>query len=294
MKHHLQRNLGYLLIGIGLLLLAGGIYGLTQPDEFRASARLVIPQNTPPDFDVLIKNTYGLRTEQDFTTYTISTIQSDSVLSNVVRELKLDSEQHIQQAKAIAALRKRLEIRQIPNTRLSNTRLFELTLTERTPAQAAKCANAIAIAYKAGVTNRHRALVQWGIRELKNQRELQQQKVSELETELTQLRETLKLPTPEPPQEELKTDFPAYYEVKKRIDAEKDIVRLIARKISIEEIDLQSPSSFPQIEIVETAVPPTSPVRRKNLLGIILLAAGLACCLWGLTVTRDAKLTAKT
>jgi uncharacterized protein involved in exopolysaccharide biosynthesis len=232
----------------------------------------------------------GQRTEQDFASYTTSSIQSDSVLSNVVRELKLDSEQHIQPAKAIAALRKRLEIHQIPNTQLSNTRLFELTLTERTPAQAAKCANAIAIAYKAGVLNRHQALVQGGIRELKHQLESQQQKVSKLETELSQLRETLKLPSPEPA--EVEVNYPEYRQAKNILNDEKRIVGLLARKISIEEIDLQSPSSFSQIEIVETAVPPTSPVRRKSLLGIILLVAGLGCCLWGLMATRDAKLTA--
>ncbi len=284
MKHHLQRNLGYLLIGIGLLLAACGIYGLTQPDEFRATVRLAIPQKTPPDFDALIKNTYGLRSEQDFNTYTTATIQSDGVMSNVVWELKLDSEQHIQPAKAIAALRKRLEIRQIPNTQL-----FEITLTERTPAQAAKCANAIAIAYKAWVLNRHQALVQGGIRELKHQLELQQQKVSKLETELSQLRETLKLPSPEPAEAELEVNYPEYRQAKNILNDEKRIERLVARKISIEEIDLQSPSSFPQIVIVETAVPPTSPVRRKNLLSIVLLVAGLGCCRWGLTVMRDAK-----
>lgn len=286
MKHHLQRNLGVLLIGIGLLLVTFGIYGLTQPDEFRASARIIIvPEDTAGLF---------FRHECEFEARD-EALKSDNLLSNVVWMLNLDSEQTNltdttqagKMSKAIVALRKGLEIRQIPNTQL-----FEITLTERTPTQAAKCANAIVMAYKVEVFNKQRALVQEGIRELKHQLELQQQKVSKLETQLSQLRETLKPPSPEPAEAELEVNYPAYRHAKNNFKDEKDVMGLLARKISIEETDLQSPRGFPQIEIIETAVPPTSPVRRKKSLGTILLVAGLGCCLWGRTVTRDAKLTA--
>lgn len=282
MKNHLQRNLGFLLIGIGALLLAIGLYGLTQLDEFQARARIIVPDDISPYLVYLHPSGP-------------EAIKSDTLLSNVVWELKLDSDQtspkdatqDIKMTKAIVALQKCLDFHPV-----SNTRLFDVTVTEKTPQRAAACVNAIVAAYKVWVFNSRLSDEQSRFLELKNGLKSQEQKVSQIETELDRLKEVFKLPSSEPPKEELETSFPAYYEVKKRLNHEKDIMGLLTRKIASEEAELQSLRSSPQIEIVETAIPPTAPVRRKNLLGIVLLFAGLGGCLWGLSVARDAKLFA--
>lgn len=289
MKNHLQRNLGFLLIGIGLLLITLGGYGLLSPDDYIAKTRLAISFDRPAIDDLNVPS------GENPGTFAIAGIRSDIVLSNVVWELKLAGEQtgpasatqDRQTAKAMVALRKRLEVHPVPNTLL-----VDISVTDKIPAQAAQCANTLVIAYKNWVFNRQQSLVKAGIQELKHQRTLQEQKTAAIAADLNQLKESLNLPSPEPPKAELRTNYPALYQAKQKLEDENDVLKLLTRKIAIEESDLQSPGNSSLVEIVETAVPPTSPVRRKKLLGTILLVAGLGCCLWGRTVTRDATLTA--
>lgn len=280
MKDQLHRYPGLILIVIGLLLLGCGIYGLTQPDEFRASARIFIPEEIPPNFVYLHPSGP-------------EAIKSDTLLSNVVWELQLasdptspeDTTQDIKTTKAIVALQKRLDFNPV-----QNTRLFDVKVTENTPKRAATCANAVALAYKAWVSNSRLALVQSVFQDLRDELKAQEQRASKLETELHSLRESLKLPSLDPPESDLEASYPAYFLTKKKLIEENDILKFISFKIAKEETELESLRNSPQIEIVETAIPPTSPLRRKNLLGLALIGVGLSCCLWGVLITRDAKL----
>ncbi|MGC3961601.1 MAG: hypothetical protein QM813_27860 [Verrucomicrobiota bacterium] len=275
MKNRLQRNLGFLLLGSGALLLAFGIYGLTQPDEFRASAKICLP---------------GLRESEAFdldSAYVTEAIQSQGVLSNAIITIHLVSGQETDFARAtpqaIAALRDRIKVRQV-----QNTVIFEIGVVAKSPTQAAHCANALVASYQHWWLEKAAALSKATIKELEESLKLQEQKVQAAEIALSREKAALHFPTLEPSVHDLTTNFPTIYEAKRLLDDEKDIQRLLTRKINIEKQDL-SLNSADTVEIIESATPPQLPIRRKSTLGTILMAAGLFGCGWGWSLMRNSR-----
>lgn len=286
MKDQLHRYPGLILIGIGLLLLGCGIYGLTQPEEFRAQSRIKMPTSDYSGFADNLADAQE-RGEQALKYYAeeIKFITSDAILSNVVSQLNfaIANRTEPKAPKSIRALRNQINAKAVHNTMLVNIYVTDISADD-----AAQIANLVAATYQQWWRARGQSLVKQGIVELEKQLAIQQQKVRSIETELQRLKVELNLPSPEPTKEELRSNYPTIYDTEPRLEEERDVERLLTRKINIEKADLSS-NRADRIEIVEKATPPRSPLRRKKALSTILIASGLLCCGWGIMIVRDPR-----
>lgn len=292
MKDQRHRYPGLILIGFGLLLLGGGIYGLTKPYEFRAQSRIKMPSldhsvdhsgfaDDPTDAQEQGAQACKYYAEE------IQFIKSDAILSNVVSQLDLAAANNVRKEleppKTIRGLRNQIKAKVVPNTML-----VDIYVTDLSADNAAQIANLVATTYQQWWRARGESLVKQGIVELEKQLTIQQQKVRSIETELERLKVELNLPSPEPAKAALRSDYPKIYDAEKLLADERDVERLLTRKINIEKADLALNPSGP-VEIVELASPPTKPIRRKKALSTILIAAGLLCSGWGIKLIRDSN-----
>lgn len=261
-------------MGIGLVLVALGVYGLMRPAKYKAQARIrLVSLNVFTSYDP-----YFIQTE-------IETIQSDLILSNVVFRLDLDSRsgKNHTDSEALALLRRRLDVRWGRDPTLVSIYMVHENATE-----AAKIANTIAEVYRDWRQERVRRLVEGGIAELVKQLKLQEQIIQKAEDNLNGLRRTLAIPSPEPSDDFLRSNFPQYHETKKHLDDEKAIKNLLARKTKREQEELNLPRGS-EVVIVERAVPPTTPLRFYRHAGATLLLVGLAFFGWGIVIIRNSK-----
>lgn len=288
MKDQLHRYPGLILIGIGLLLLGCGIYGLTQPDEFRARSRIKMPSL---DYSGLADDLTGEQERAElvrkYCTEEIQLITSDAILSNVVSQLNLaaasNNLKELETPKTIRALRKQIHAKAV-----RNTLLVDIYVTDISADDAARIANLVAANYQQWCRAMTESLIKGGIKEIEDQLELQAQKVRTAEAKLNQLKADLNFPFPEPPEAEVQTNYRSIHDAKRLLNEEKDVQRLLIRKINIEKKDF-SLNSSDVVEIVELATPPQSPLRRKKALSTILIAAGLLGCGWGIKIVRDSR-----
>jgi capsular polysaccharide biosynthesis protein len=143
-------------------------------------------------------------------------------------------------------------------------------------------ANGVAEAYRAYRLERSRELALGRARALEEQLSEQEQKVEAARQNASRLRKDLNVPSPEPADEELQANYPAYAAAKReRNEANRHLDALSAR-IESEKVDLAVPKTS-LVEIVDRAVPGFRPVRPNKplniaigvVIGIILgLAAG--------------------
>jgi uncharacterized protein involved in exopolysaccharide biosynthesis len=292
MKNHLQRIFGRVLIGMGALLAVLGIHGFMHADEFQASTRILI--SIPNVDDAFSFVTCGLwpGSEREI-------IESDIVLSNVVRELKLDSEQtipmdaspEVKTAQAMVALQNRLNVRWIPKSQI-----IEVQATENSASRAAECANAIVAAYRSEIYDRHREDTLASIQTFKNQIKLQEERIAGLETQLNQSHKTLNLPFPEIVKAGLESDYWAFCEARRNLSSEKLFLTMLTDRTALMEAafqggNLQRFGGYRKIETVKAATPPTAPVRRNKVHGLILLATALGSFCFGVTFSRSQSTT---
>jgi succinoglycan biosynthesis transport protein ExoP len=119
------------------------------------------------------------------------TIQSESLLTNVVDALDLTTVwgnkyydgQKLKMTEAVTLLRGRLDLRPRRNTTIIDVKVYS-----ENAADAAKLANAVAVAYKQWRKSKGESLIRGGIRELENQLALQDQKIEVIKKELDRLR----------------------------------------------------------------------------------------------------------
>lgn len=267
MKKRSLRKLGFILMGIGLMLIVFGIYGLLRTVEYKAQATIksVEPNTTSPH-------------DPNFIQTELKLIQSDNILSNVLFQLdpnpRLGSK--LITAKSLDQLRRRLDVR----WRRSTT-LIDIGVISQDADEAAKIANHIAELY----CRSRRAL--WDkvedpiISALSKELQLTDQKIKEAQAELERLKGELKIPSPEPSAAELETNYPTYQKAKQELDDLNTARKLLIRKINIETIDLTLPKPA-SVEIIELARTPAAPMRQTRLLGALLIVAGVICFGWGL------------
>lgn len=288
MKNIRQRTLGFVLIGIGFVLIAAGVYELAQPDMFKASAR--------------IKESAGFKSEDEFgdgfeTTKEI--LRSDTILSNVVYRLELRdkwdkksanennlpaergwkyfTKGKIKTAAIVSLLRTRLEVSQVPNTTL-----VDIVFVSDDAAESALVANTLAEVYQDWRLVTGRRFVQGRIMALQEQLEIQARKIKATKDELDRLRTELNIPDAEVASESSSTNFPTYWKARRNLEEQSDLWRLIIRKMNISEKDWHLPREA-EVIIVGRAVPPKTPGsyhwrrgRTFTVLGIALFICGLA------------------
>ncbi len=139
----------------------------------------------------------------------INTIQSEVVLSNVVTLLELDKAwanqkgTALKKTDAIALLRQRLDVKNVPNTTM-----VDIHVRSDEPEEAAKIANAVAGAYKQWRSEREHRLATFGIEELTKQAVEQDEKIRLAKAELEQLREAVGVDLSDAPTRKPATNAP--------------------------------------------------------------------------------------
>jgi succinoglycan biosynthesis transport protein ExoP len=119
------------------------------------------------------------------------TIQSETLLTNVVDALDLTTVwgnkyyegQKLKMTEAVSLLRGRLDLRPRRNTTIIDVKVYS-----ENAADAAKLANAVALAYQQWRLKKGEALVRGGIKELENQLAMQDQKIEAIKKDLDKLR----------------------------------------------------------------------------------------------------------
>ena len=280
-----QRNVGFILIGIGIVLMAVGVYELAQPDMFKSAARIKEPADFHGEFGDVFETTKEI-------------LLSDVTLSNVVYRLELRekwdkksanednlpaergwkyfTKGKIKTAEIVTLLRTRLEVIRVPNTTL-----VDIVFLSDDAAESALVANTLAEVYRDWRIVTRQRLAQGGIAALQKQLEVQARKIEATKEELDRLRTDLKIPDAEVASENSRTNFPAYWKARKNLEEQSDVWRLIVRKMNIEVADLRLPCE-PELIIVELAVPSKTPIRHNRPLGATLTLMGLALFSYGL------------
>jgi capsular polysaccharide biosynthesis protein len=287
MKNNPQRIFGFVMIGIGLMFGAVGIYGLTRPDEFRAWAKIAV---AAPDCGCIEPNDGANQAHWDhrhqYYSTLIKTIPPEAVLSNVVAQLKLTSKWGKQQHEATRRLRRQLDTRFVPNTTL-----IEIGATSETPAEAALIANTVVANYKQWRTKEYLEALRARVVQLKRRLEEQDRKIALKQESLLKLQSDLNIPSSEIISASLATNFPAFNQAQQDFKEMNDVRDLWAKKIQAAEKE-ELKASPALVEFLDQADPPKSPFRRKKTLSVILIVAALSCCGWGLKLAWDSKLTA--
>lgn len=275
MKSNRPRKYGFLLMGIGLMLVAFGVYGLLRPAEYKALTRI-----KPTRLDI-----ESLETPEHFRQIEIETIQSNTILSNVLLRLDPDSGlgKNPVSPETTERLRRRLEVRSV-----RNTTLIEICVVDENAAEAARIANGISRFYCEWRRAQWDKYPEASIAALEKELQLTDQKLKQAEAELERLNAEFKIQSPEPTEAELQTNYPAYQKAKNAVDHLNAARKQLVRKISIEKIDLTIPKSA-AVEIIELAIPPTAPMRRTKPLGALLIVAGAICFGWGFALVLNSK-----
>ncbi len=287
MKNVRQRTLGFILMGIGLVLIAVGVFELTRADEFKSVAKILLRRDES-------RNANQQPSNPKFISEEVSAILSDSVLSNVVYrlelrekwgkkhfnsepELRMERNQRvletgkIKTAEAVRLIRERLEVNRVPNTTL-----LDIVFVSDDPDEAATIANMVAEVYRVWRLDRGRRLALGGIEALKAQIKIEDEKIKAAKEELQRLRKELSIPDAEVESASVRTNFPKYWDAKMNLERLNDVRRLITRKMNIEEIDLNYPLRYCPVEIINHAVPAKTPIRRHRPLGAAIVLVGLA------------------
>jgi len=260
MKNHRPRNLGLILTGVGLLLSACGIYSLLRPNEYLARSRVWVPA-----MDVGSSLTEAIAKE-------IWLIESGPVLSNYAYQTYPPSEM----AKMVSKLRSQISVQPVPNAKL-----LDISATAESPESAVKTANAAGFAYKTWKHNEWLARAASITAGLKSQLEAQDRKIQTSKEALQMLKEKLQIPEAEIADPTFTSRFPEFNQASRNLADAREARGLIAQKVRDSEAYKTGPL-FSVVEIVQVAAPPTTPVRRKKLFGMFLIATGMVCCGFGL------------
>lgn len=284
--------LGLTLLGIGLLVAATGLLGLTQPQEYQSRVKIKL----------LVKEAEGLEPHKlslvpgcDLVECELELIQSEAILSRVVDVLDLNSKwgQRFATSKKlrisdeiIPFLRQQTKLRAIPNSGI-----VEICFIGEDPQEAAKIANTIAEVYRDWRHEGIRKLVQSAMAALEKQLEVTEQKIKKAEGNLEQLSKESNISPSELESGLLKTNFPAYSKAKTELDEMKNFKELLAGKLQFEQAminhtDLNLPDES-QMIILEHAVPMLTPFGHRRQLGGVLALTGLAILLAGVYVLSE-------
>lgn len=288
MKTNHARTPSFTMVGIGIVLIAVGVYELAQEDMFMASSKIKEPAGFKSEGEI----GDGFETTKEI-------LRSDIILSNVVYrlelrekwakklfnrepELRMERNQRvierdkIKTTEAVSLMRERLGV-----IRVQNKSLIDIVFVSEDADEAALIANTVAEAYQDWRIERDRRLTQGGIAALKEQLKIDDGKIKAAQNELDRLQREFNIPDAEVAGDSVRTNFPAYWKARKNLEELNDLRDLITRKMNIEEVDLRIPY-HPQVIIIDLAVPSKTPVRHHRPLGAALTLIGLALFGYGL------------
>jgi beta-lactamase regulating signal transducer with metallopeptidase domain/uncharacterized protein involved in exopolysaccharide biosynthesis len=185
---------GLAMVGMGMLLIIFGIYLSLKPNTYTAVTRFKVDEGIGAQAPNAIAQTgsynpYFIQTE-------FEVIRSEPVLQRVIETLNLhhiwgqrySDGKPLRKSESISLLRNRMELRVI-----RNTNLIEVRVRTDQAKEAEQLANTIARAFQELRAEQRKALVANGIRALEEQFQNQQQKTSEAQRRVDELKKELKI-----------------------------------------------------------------------------------------------------
>jgi capsular exopolysaccharide synthesis family protein len=178
-----------------LVVLTATLVTFILPESFSSTARIKIERDSS-DIEGLTKPNYVGMYDPYFIQTEFEVIQSELILSEVVRQLdlinvwgrKYAGGEKLKMPEAIMMLKMRMDLRPV-----RNTSLITITVYSEDPNEAAKLANTIAQAYHDHRLAKGKKLMTGGIDALKMQFDEQEQKVRQAQKEVDRLREELNI-----------------------------------------------------------------------------------------------------
>jgi len=285
----IQKILGFALLLAGLALCGAGLWLLLSPPQYQATTRIALESEF---FDIVqlpgqgFLDPYSIQAE-------FEVIQSPSILSNVVKSLNLNIEwgkkygdgNPLEIANTIKKLQRRMKLKSV-----RDTTFIEISFSSEDPNEAARIANAIAKAYQDYDVELQIQRIRGGIRVLMDYYQKDAQDINANQESLDQLRKQLNVPTPEPDDELLKSNYPAYYQAKQNLQKKIDFHKLLHAEIEQKKIDLAIPKTS-DVQIVDAATPPKSPIGPDRPLGAVLLVIGLFPTVGGFLFLKSSRLS---
>jgi uncharacterized protein involved in exopolysaccharide biosynthesis len=244
MKTPSAKKLGFAVLLLGLALCGLGLWLLLSPAQYKSAARIrtrmmEIESRDSTDSSSMMNANY-----HDFIQTELEAIQSQGVLGKVVDALHLDVEwgkkygngSPLKTATAIRLLQQQMSLEHI-----RNTRLIEIRFSSDDPNEAARIATAIAEAYQDYCYERYCQRKREGIRMLAEHYQKEEQEIKTRQESLEELGAQLKLPSPKPREDILKSDYPSYFQAKRDLQYREDYHKLLAARIEFEKIDHYCP-----------------------------------------------------
>lgn len=260
---------------IGLLVCVRGVELLLSPVKYEATAVIKIEVDTVSAVPLLDSPyPYG---DPYFNETEVKTMESEGILSNVVAALKLDevwgkhyNHGTLDMKEAIQLLRWRLDI-----AVWQNTELIKIGVWDEDPELAARMANGIVRAYSDFRIEEHRQIMAGGIEVLKNQYQMEEANLTNLQAQFDKLREQAGITNAGPPKGVLTNSAAIAYEEAKRVLTDKqELHKMLEEKVQADEEDANLPSHA-LVTVIEPADPYKVVKSRHRQLGAIWLAGGL-------------------
>ena len=186
---------GFVLLGIGSLMILLGICFMLGPTTYSSTARIKIERGESSQWE--LNHSPSFSSDPYFIQTEFEVMASATVLGKVIKDLNLNEEwgkkhgsgQPLKTSESIALLKHRLEIRPI-----RNTSFVEIRVLSGKGKEAADIANDIAEAYREHRHAQRKQLSSGGIAALEERWKEQEARVREAQAKVDRLREDLKIP----------------------------------------------------------------------------------------------------
>jgi len=180
-----------------LVVITATLVTFILPEQFASTASMKIERDKADIEDISGSSRLFNAYDPYFIQTEFETIQSETILTNVVERLDLNTEwgkkyydgQRLKTSESVALLRGRLDLRPRRNTTIIDVRAYA-----ENAAEAARLANAVAETYRKWRLDRGYRLVSSGLEELERQLKMQDEKIAVIKEDLDKLRTDLKIP----------------------------------------------------------------------------------------------------
>ena len=274
---------GAMVLTSGLVLCGVGIWQLTGPLKYRATAKVRVERDSS-EAGASRANPYFVPEEAE-------AMQSSGILGKVVEVLHLDEEWgrklsaggRLERDRAVAMLRRQVDVRPIPDTFFAEVRAFS-----DNPVEAAQIANAIANAYRDQKLAQRQQSRERHIDDLEKELRGYESRIKSAQELVEQLKASLNVPVPEPNELILEQNYPPVWKAKLALqEAEKArdrwVLEFATNRSEVAE------ASFDTL-FTDEATPPKTPISPNPPLGISLLVAGVSAVLGGTLLLKSRKI----
>jgi uncharacterized protein involved in exopolysaccharide biosynthesis len=264
-----------------LVVITSTLVTFIMPESYSSTARVILHQDATelarkarPSDPSPVYDPYFIQTEFEL-------IQSEMILGKVISDLDLNkvwgkkyaNGGPLKTSETVALLKSRMDLRQVDLRPVRNTSLIEIRVFSDQPAEAAKLANAVAVAFQDYRQKQQHRLALGAAQAAEDEIKQQTGRVAALQGKVAQLRKELNVPSPEPPPDDLLAKYHPYWEAKR----EADVANRFLDELSMKNEAARLGSAMPKtmlVELVDRAVPGLRPVRPNKPLNLALGVIG--------------------